>query len=224
MNALLRKNIFNVFWVIVLLGIVVMSLDIRWLDYIFKPLLMPVLLAAVFVRSARAKGRKKIILALFFSFCGDVFLLFEDRGSLFFIGGLICFLITHLFYIAYFLQIKQPGESPAKLYPYLVMFIAGYTAFLLYVTWPNLHELKIPVIIYACIISTMLYLSLCVPYKVGKTACQLFVTGAVFFVVSDSLLAANKFYKAFTLAPFSIRLTYCFAQYCIVKGFLKKRY
>ena len=224
MNRLLRKNIFIIFWVIVLLGLLVVCLDIKLLDYIFKPLLMPVLLAAVFLRAGRTKGKNKILLALFFSFCGDVFLLFENRGALFFILGLVCFLITHLFYISYFLQIKQSGDSPAKKYPYLIVLVGLYTAFLLYIVWPKLGELKIPVIIYACVISSMLYLSLCIPYKIGKIAGQLFITGAIVFVASDSLLAVNKFYRSFTLAPFLIRLTYCFAQYCIVKGFIKKRY
>ena len=185
---------------------------------------MPVLMAAVFLRTGQTSGRIKIILALFFSFCGDFFLLFENKGTAFFIGGLVCFLITHLFYISYFLQIKKSGSSPAKKYPYLILVIGLYTAGLLYLLWPNLRELKIPVAIYACVISIMLYLSLCVPYKTGKIVGQLFIMGALIFVVSDSLLALDKFYNPFILAPFLIRMTYCLAQYFIVKGFIKKRY
>ena len=224
MQLLFRKNIFRIFWVTVLLGIIAVIFNLRLPDLIFKPLLMPVLMAAIFLRTGQTKGRIKIILALFFSFCGDVFLLFENKGTSFFIAGLVCFLITHLFYISYFLQIKQSGASPAKKHPYLIFLIGVYIAGLLYLLWPNLRELKIPVVIYTCIISIMLYLSLCVPYKVGKIVSQLFIMGAFIFVVSDSLLAFNKFYRPFILAPVLIRLTYCLAQYFIVKGFIKKRY
>jgi uncharacterized membrane protein YhhN len=58
-------------------------------------------------------------------------------------------------------------------------------------------------------------------YKsVGVTARRQFVTGALFFVVSDSLLAINKFYQAFPFAGLLIMLTYCAAQYFIVRGFM----
>ncbi|CAN5807307.1 lysoplasmalogenase [soil metagenome] len=224
MYRLLRKNIFRIFWVIVFAGLIVVSLQISWLDYIFKPLIIPLLLAALFFKTGQPKGKMKIVIALVFSFLGDVFLLFENDGPLFFIAGLVCFLLTHIFYISYFLQLRQSGESPVKSYPFLPILITLYSAGLLYLLWPGLKDLKIPVIIYASIISVMLYLSLCIPYKAGKIAGQLFITGAVVFVASDSLLAINKFYNPFTLAPFLIRITYCFAQYCIVKGFIKKRY
>ena len=224
MRTIFRKNIYRIFWIMVLLGSIAVIFNLALADMFFKPLLMPVLMAAVFLRTAETRGRIKIILALFFSFCGDVFLLFENKEVSFFIGGLICFLIAHLFYISYFLQIKQSGDSPAKKYPYLLFLIVLYTGGLLYLLWPNLGELKIPVVIYACIISTMFYLSLCVPYKLGRIVRQLFIVGAIFFVVSDSLLAINKFYKQFITASILIRLTYCLAQYFIVKGFIRKRY
>lgn len=224
MFLLLKKNIFLIFWVIALLGIIVISLDLTLLDYIFKPLLIPVLLVALVLRQGRTKGSKKIFIALIFSFLGDVLLLFEKQDSIFFILGLACFLITHIFYIAYFWQIKQAGPSPIKDHPYIIVLILLYVATLFYLLWPNLKELKIAVTIYGVIISIMLYLSLCIPYKIGKIVSRLFVIGAISFVVSDSLLALNKFYKPFPFAAILIRISYCYAQYMLVKAFIKKRY
>jgi uncharacterized membrane protein YhhN len=57
-------------------------------------------------------------------------------------------------------------------------------------------------------------------YKVKNGANILFIIGAVFFVLSDSLLAINKFYHPFWGANISIMLTYGIAQFCIVKGYL----
>jgi len=224
MQRLLRKNIFKIFWVTVFAGLMIVLFNIRWLDLLLKPLLMPLLMVALFLKTGQSKGKKKIFMALLFAFFGDVLLLFEDKGELYFIAGLACFLLTHCFYISYFIQIKQSGESTAKKHPYLSIIIGLYAAALLYFLWPNLKELKIPVVVYAFVISTMFYLSLCIPYKIGKIAGQLFVLGAVLFVISDSILAINKFYKPFIIAPALIRVSYCVAQYCIVKAFIKKRY
>lgn len=44
------------------------------------------------------------------------------------------------------------------------------------------------------------------------------LAGAALFVLSDSVLAINKFYQSFELAGLLIMLTYGAAQYFIVKG------
>ena len=44
------------------------------------------------------------------------------------------------------------------------------------------------------------------------------MTGALLFVISDSLLAINKFYQPFSIADNLIMLTYGFAQFYIVTG------
>ncbi|MEP7164126.1 MAG: lysoplasmalogenase [Ferruginibacter sp.] len=223
MKSMFRKNIFFIFWIIVFLDLIELSLNIPQAHYILKPLLMPILIAAVMLLTIKTSGRKKIIGALFFSFLGDVFLLYESRNPIFFILGLFYFLVTHIFYIAWFMQLGKPGTSTIKRHPYLVIIIALYIVTLLYFLWPGLKDLKIPVIIYACIISSMFYFSLRIPYRVGKTARQLLITGAFCFVVSDSLLAIDKFYQHFPFAPVLIMLTYCLAQYFIVKGFIRSR-
>ena len=45
--------------------------------------------------------------------------------------------------------------------------------------------------------------------------------GAIAFVISDSILAINKFYAPFEKSSFFIMLTYLVAQYLIVVGILK---
>ena len=223
MKMLLRKNIFFIFWGIVLLDIIGISLNIASVYFILKFLLMPALISAALLLAPKTSGRKKIIGALFFSFLGDVFLLFEDKSELFFILGLFYFLVTHIFYIAYFMQLSKPGASTIKKHPYIILLIGVYTAALLYFLMPGLKDMKIPVIIYACIISAMLYFSLGVSRRVSKITRRLFIAGACCFVISDSLLAVNKFYKQFPPAAILIMLTYCMAQYFIVKGFIRNR-
>jgi len=64
----------------------------------------------------------------------------------------------------------------------------------------------------------MLFYSLHIFYKTNPPANKFFVVGAIFFVLSDSLLAINKFYQTFSMAGVGIMLTYCLAQYFIVRG------
>ena len=147
---LLRKYIYRVFWVIVFIGLIAVLFGLTSIDLIFKPLIIPALMVALMLKSENTRGKKKILLALVFSFLGDVFLQFEYREPVFFMAGLACFLVTHIFYISYFYQIKQSGDSPVKTYPYSPFLILLYSIGLVYLLYPKLGDLKIPVIAYAC--------------------------------------------------------------------------
>ena len=57
--------------------------------------------------------------------------------------------------------------------------------------------------------------------KVNKAAGNAYVLGAIAFVLSDSLLAVNKFYQPIPYAGVFIMLTYCAAQFLIVRGFIR---
>jgi uncharacterized membrane protein YhhN len=87
--------------------------------------------------------------------------------------------------------------------------------------YPHLGDLKIPVMVYAAVICTMLMCSLHIFFKVNPPANVYYLAGAALFVLSDSLLALNKFYQPFAFAGVMIMLTYCAAQYFIVQGFIK---
>lgn len=223
MKRLLGKNIFFIFWIIASLEIIGIIFQIPVVHFILKPLLMPVLMAAVLLLSNNSPGRQKITGALLFAFLGDLFLLFEYKSPLFFMLGLFFFLVTHVFYIFWFYQIGKAGNSIIKRHPYFTILIVLYATTLLYFLMPGLGDMKIPVIIYAVIISVMLNFSLRLPFRISKTTRQLLLTGAFCFVISDSLLAVDKFYKPIPFASGFIMITYCMAQYFIVKGFIRYR-
>jgi uncharacterized membrane protein YhhN len=188
---------------------------------ILKPMLMPVLIATVFLLSSPSGLRPLIITGLFFSFLGDVFLLFDHKNPLFFMAGLVCFLLTHILYISYFLKKPKTVISLLLQAPWLILLILLYTAGLLYVLFPGLGDLKIPVIVYAIILSCMLIGSIHLYNSARPGTGSLFVTGAGCFVISDSLLAINRFYNQVPYAGVFIIFSYCAAQLLIVKGFIK---
>jgi uncharacterized membrane protein YhhN len=204
-----------------MVDIVAISFHNQQIPFIAKPLLLPVLMITVFSSSHNSDRRWLIMIGLFFSFAGDIFLLFEESNSLFFILGLASFLITHVFYILFFLSPKKGGRSLLIQKPFLILLVTVYSGVLLFLLIPKLGALTVPVVLYAVILSTMFLCSLYVYNNVRRAAGSLFIAGAGFFVISDSLLAINKFYTALPVAGFFIMITYCLAQYFIVKGFIK---
>jgi len=184
---------------------------------IAKPLLIPIL-AAMLYNSGLVSTKKIVLTGLFFSWWGDIFLLLDSAGSLYFIAGLTSFLTTHVLYIFYFLSVKNQAPSLFKKQPIWFLATLVYGVGLVILLLPHLGELKIPVVLYATVICSMLLSSLHIYLKTNRPANKLFVLGATLFVLSDSLLAINKFYQPFPMAGVGIMLTYCLAQYFIVRG------
>ncbi len=180
-----------------------------------KPLLMPVL-AVYLVGSGLTSVRKKILLAgLAFATAGDILLL-KMESTPYFMCGLISFLLTHVCYIIYFSQFKSPGKKLYQQYPFLLILISGFATTLIYILYPKLGTMLVPVIVYTVVLIGMLITCLHSYYGFNKETRNFFLAGSVFFVLSDSVLAVNTFHTSFTGAGIIIMSTYCAAQALIV--------
>ncbi len=212
--------LFILFWLVAIadMAIVLFSqTDWRWFT---KPLLMPILMLAVWSGvSNRDNSIKLILAALFFSWAGDILLQMEGM----FIPGLVSFLTAHLFYIYYFLKIKSDSKGLVEQKKLLIGMVLIYVIGFLSILFPHLGAMKIPVVLYALTIGTMLLTALNTKYKISDSAAQLFILGATCFVLSDSLLAFNLFVSKYLALSFLIMLTYCAAQYLIVRGAIEHR-
>ena len=188
---------------------------------ILKPFLLPILVIAV-VSSAHFGTKKTLITALTFSWIGDVILLFADKGEIYFILGLVAFLVSHVFYIVLFSK-----QAISKTIKNKISFGAGIGLIVIYFLMmistlaPKLGSLTVPVVIYAIVISTMLFYALKGSFQWNTIPYQSVLIGAVFFISSDSILAFNKFDQPIPYASFLIMITYLAAQFCIVWGILK---
>jgi uncharacterized membrane protein YhhN len=215
-NTLLKGYIgFGVaYLLIILLG----REDFAWF---LKPFLLPFLLAAVY-RSENFVTKKILLTALTFSWIGDIILMFADKGELYFIFGLVAFLISHIFYIILFLKQESEGNAlKSLLFLLCCLVVLFYLKSMLSLLFPTLGDLKIPVSVYAVTISTMLIVAL-KGYFGWKNAARYFILiGAVSFVTSDSLLAIDKFHSPLANNSFWIMITYLIAQGCITYGILK---
>ena len=200
------------------------------LMYISKVLLMPLLALYFHYHSKRTKPYIFIYLALFFSWLGDIFLMFPRNenspdSKLLFTAGLVAFLIGHLNYIAHFTnEIKTKYRSSVFFKsPYFVLPFVLYIVVLLRLLFPTLGEMKIPVTIYGIVIGTMLLSAVNRKNIVNETSYYFVLIGALLFVFSDSCIALNLFYEKFELARMVIMLTYVLAQIIIIKGVLEAK-
>jgi uncharacterized membrane protein YhhN len=188
------------------------------IDYISKPLIV-LSLAGYFLwqtGKTRSPVKKWIVLALFFSWAGDILLMFQSSDSIFFLLGLSAFLIAHIFYIVFFhlVRIKENVKGNVWLLLIVVIYYAALITFLS----PYLGDMKLPVRVYGIVISFMFMLAMHMLFIKNKMAGQWMMAGASLFVISDSTLAINKFYQPFEIAGVVIMLTYGLAQLFIVEG------
>ena len=192
--------------------------DFAWY---LKPILLPFLFYVV-VKSNPFETKKWLLAALLFSWIGDCILLFADKGELYFIYGLISFLIAHILFIVLFVKQKSEGiHHKQMLYWFGFSFVLVYLFGMLSLLIPRLGDLKLAVGIYAMTISLMLIETIKGSFNWEDKSKYLVLVGAIFFVTSDSILAINKFYSPLPNDSFWIMATYLIAQFCIVKGILK---
>ena len=179
------------------------------LRFFTKPVLLPVLIL-IYISGAKSE---KIQLAPFFlaglvlSFFGDLFLLFKWG----FLPGLGSFLLAHLFYIISFKKKKQTHIS--EFWP---VILSLYASILLFFLFPYLKEMKIPVIIYAVVIATMMYNAI-------KTHNRNLIIGALLFLISDTLLSVYLFLQPLMILNLLVMTTYILAQWFLVRGMLSSK-
>lgn len=192
------------------------------LQYFSKPSLMLILILYYAFNTRNFPSVKYlIIVALVFSWLGDVILLLDKQYKTLFVYGLIAFLVAHIFYIFYFWRIRKLNFVTKLPNALIFIGIAGYSLALFAYVAPNARNLLIPVAVYALIISIMFAVSFTAfdfsKHDFGKIC----VAGSLLFLVSDSILAINRFVSPFSLAPVFIMLTYAVAQLLITEGSLR---
>jgi len=215
----MQKRIFLYFFFLVAAAeILIQVLNRQDFNLFVKPLIV-LSLAIFYLQNSETKNRL-FVMALFFCWLGDVFLLFDHLNELYFMGGLGSFLIAHILLIFLYGKIKSTTgngfNGPQKARVSFPVILAGTG--LISILYPTLGALKVPVIIYASALMIMVLQSI---YRYGFTSSKSFwnvCIGALFFMLSDSLLALNKFYQPIANAGIWVIVTYMAAVYFIVSG------
>ena len=218
----MKKNHWVILCLLILVAhLIAILLNNRLVEYITKPMIVTAL-ALYFLSQTNQSGgdlKKWILGALSFSWAGDVLLLFQPNNEVFFLLGLCAFLIAHICYIIFFHHIRVREMVKSNLW--LLLIVAIYYISLIGLLYPRLGDMKIAVPVYGIVISFMFMLAMHMLFIKNKMAGRWMMTGALLFVISDSVLAINKFYQPFEIAGLLIMLTYGLAQLFIVEGAIR---
>jgi uncharacterized membrane protein YhhN len=192
------------------------------LEYPVKPLIM-IWMAVYFLRFKR-KGEFKVpvLVAFFFSWVGDNFLMFSGNNELFFYAGVGGFFLAQVSYIFTFARYSENGGKGFLEKNMIFGFLfLGYVAGIYYLLYPGLEGIMKPIIlVYAISLIGMSMMALNRKGRVNNRSFQLVFIGSVLFVISDSMIAIDKFYGEIPQAGFWIMLTYISAQYLIMRGLI----
>jgi len=185
-----------------------------------KPMLMPALIFFIYHQAQGhvTKRTMLVVLALIFSWMGDLALM-KDGENLYFMLGLGAFMLAQMTYT--FIYYKSTFQKPEfQLMPLLP--ILTFTIFLLAFVLRNAPtEMQIPIVVYAVCITAMASMA---RLRMGLTSNFSFnwvMMGSLLFVISDSAIAVDKWYLPIPYDEVVIMSTYIAAQLLIVMGLSK---
>jgi len=189
----------------------------RWLHYLTKPTATLLLLVVVFrnrAPSSRAYGTA-VAIGLIFAAAGDVFLMLPGD---YFLAGLVCFLLTHCTYI---FALMRDARFAAHLGVF--GFFAVIALFVVGGLWTSLPSpMRIPVVIYALALGAMAAQAISRARQLSGTskgtAARFAAYGGLLFMISDTLLAYDRFRWQIPYNALWVLGTYYAAQYFFARS------
>jgi uncharacterized membrane protein YhhN len=191
--------------------------DAIWVHYLFKPAAtMLVWYSAWRVTTPVSPAyRSAILVGLALSLCGDIFLMLPKAVlPLGFELGLASFLVAHLFFLR---ALTRDARLFGKPWPLLVLLVASCVNLL--VLWPTIGAaLRIPVLAYMVCLVGMTAQAASRALSLGTDGGRLAALGGLFFLISDTTLAFNKFHAPVPASPVLVLGTYYLALYLIARS------
>jgi uncharacterized membrane protein YhhN len=177
------------------------------LHFILKPITTILIIGALMACHGKANIYMWFILGgLACGLFGDVFMMFPDR---LFLAGMISFLIGHILYIGAFMT---DIHFAITWWPLLIIPLG----LIIYIPLHRfLGRMRLPVIIYMIVIMAMAVVAIERWTTLNTVASLAAATGAIIFIISDSVLAYDFFRKPFRNAQAIMLSSYWLAQWLI---------
>ncbi len=202
---------------------------IRWLIYLTKPLVLLTLLIWIeaqirlsgFAHAGFGTPLGWFLVGLVCCLIGDIFLMLPER---FFLVGLVAFLLGHIAYILGFQWGIPPQRAlvPAILMAAIIILVSAtvYQKLAQGLRASGKNRMILPVFIYACVISYMLFaaLSTLLIHDWYFAAALPASFGALLFYISDILNAWHRFVEELPAGRLKIMSTYHLAQFGLAVG------
>jgi uncharacterized membrane protein YhhN len=214
----LRKNGILIYFLVLTVHCVCIYSGMETLRIITKLLLVPVLAGWLSAQGGR-RIPGVVYAGLVFCFAGDVLL--AGKGDLYFLSGMLCFIIAHICNSIYFVKLQDPRHSRLREAFAAAVVLILLSAVVLTVLNSTLGSFRIPVLVYMVIISIMAILAAntAASGAFRSIALRFFIPGAGLFVISDAILAINKFMAHQPMLDMVVMVTYAGALYCLARGF-----
>jgi uncharacterized membrane protein YhhN len=183
-------------------------------ERVAKPLAMVALAwLALTMGAPDDQAGRLVLVALGFSLAGDIFLLGESAAQ--FLGGLVSFLVAHIAYVLAFLTVGfQQRWALVGLLIALSLSLTAGRRIIRGAAEQGGAALAAGVTAYLAVISAMVITA-------GGTARPLVLLGAVSFLVSDTVLALDRFVGQRGQARMVVIVTYHLGQAMMVIGALR---
>ena len=181
-------------------------------ESVAKPAVLIILiLLAWLLRADSVDYGGQLLIGLVMCLVGDILLL--GKSDRHFLAGLIAFLVGHVAYIAAFRRI--PGEAPIWLGVVLVsvLVVAVVVMRILPIVRTSWRD-GIPLLAYAAVVGGMAALA-------WATGLPVVGIGATLFLLSDGVIAYNRFVREVSWAHLVVHITYHLGQLLIVLGMLR---
>ena len=197
--------------------------EFRLVEVISKGLFLPSLMMYLYVQDnvSNKPGKNLVMIGLFGSFLGDVFLLSKSL----FIPGMIAFMTTHIVNIIFFSKIYSLKQTKSTLLKTATLVLIGFCVFIYFQLNGAMGNLIYPILVYMTLICAAALMAVHVSKNKGTNiiANNFWIPGMLFFIASDTVLAFNMFDWSINDPVENIGLvtmfTYGLAQFLLVKGF-----
>ena len=189
------------------------------LERTVKPALLPLLAlttaAWLLPRSPRPRETALLMAAQLFGFAGDTMLIGE--GFLFFAGGIVMFLIGHIFYITLYGGHSLKG---LKAWQWVLGIVLGCCITLSLILAIGVKGTLLgPMGVYGFTLSILILTALAGVLRKGGATWWILLAGALLFTFSDSLIAIRNFGTLSKfLDGFGVMSTYLVAQCLLAIG------
>jgi uncharacterized membrane protein YhhN len=192
-------------------------------EMISKGLFLPSLMMYLYVQDnvSNKPGKNLVMIGLFGSFLGDVFLLSKSL----FIPGMVAFMSTHIVNIIFFSKIYGLKQPKSLLLKMATLILVGFCVFIYFQLKTAIGPLIYPILVYMVLICAAALMAVHMSNNKGTNiiANNFWIPGMLFFIASDTVLAFNMFDWSIN-DPIEniglvIMITYGLAQFLLVKGF-----
>ena len=187
-----------------------------WQYAALKSLTTVLVIGHAWQRGTKGEPRRQaLLIGLGLSLLGDIALLWPQQG---FLPGLVAFLLAHLAYLYAFTRRLRFGAWPLAFVAYALLAAA-----VLSVLWPGVPSaLRLPVLTYVLCLAAMAAQTAsawrAARGTAGEPLMRKAAIGGALFLLSDALLAFNRFHTPMAASALWILASYWAAQWLIASA------